>query len=382
MPITTDPVLIVGTGQTPYLRHPSPVVTTAGLLAKAAAEALAQSGLSRGDIDGLAVSSFTLAPDRAIDLAVKLGLRLRWIMDSGLGGASGIDMVQHARRAIESGDARNVLIVAGDRFNDDDFIDLVEHYNSSMEEDFEGLQGVGPNAIFALVTRLQMNKFGLTKADYGSLVCAQREWAARNPNAAYRSSLTLDDYLAAPLVADPLTTFDCVPVVAGANALVLATDREAAVMGILVLEVTASHNHDLHESDGLQTGLAVAAAELWQHCGLGPSDIDVMSLYDDYPAVVVAQLIDAGFIGGSDAAAGLRSLLTSGRILLNTSGGQLSAGQCGAGGGLHGVVEVARALAGQGQPLPFRARRGLVAGYGMLAYRYGACSNAALLEVS
>lgn len=113
--------------------------------------------------------------------------------------------------------------------------------------------------------------------------------------------------------------------------------------------VTAAHNEDLHEEDGLKTGLATVAAELWKQCGLGPPDVDVMSLYDDYPAMVVAQLIDAGFIEGRDASEGLRSLFAGRQSQLNTSGGQLSAGQCGA--GLRGVVKVARARAGQGPPL-------------------------------
>jgi hypothetical protein len=102
----------------------------------------------------------------------------------------------------------------------------------------------------------------------------------------------------------------------------------------------------------------------------------VLALYDDYPAVVVAQLIDAGFIGSDDTPSALNALLNSG-IALNSSGGQLSAGQCGAGGGLHGVVDACRALARRDG-----AGRAFVGGYGMVVHRFGACANAAALEIA
>ncbi|CAB4934461.1 MAG: thiolase family protein [Actinobacteria bacterium] len=372
---------ITGVGQTPYLRKPDADLTTEALLADAAQAALSEAGLRASDVDGLAVASFTLAPDRAIDLAAKLGLRLRWIMDSGLGGASGVDMLQHSSAAVRAGDARNILCLGGDCFTGDAFTRLINAYNRSMIEDFEGFTAFGPNAMFALLTTLQMSRLGLERADYGALVCRQRESAAAfNANAAYRTPLTIDDYLAAPVVAEPLTILDCVPVVSGANAITVGGAPTGA-SPVRIASVKASYNHDNHLGDGLTTGLSEAAGALWEATGWDPSEIDVLSLYDDYPAVVVAQLIDAGFIGSAsiskgDTATALRDLLLS-DLAINSSGGQLSAGQCGAGAGLHGVVDACRALVRLG-----RGGRAFVAGYGMVVHRFGACSNAAALEIA
>ncbi len=72
---------------------PDESITTHGLLAQAARAALARAGREPADIDGLGVSSFSLAPDRAINLAVRLGVRLRWLMDGGTGGSSAIDLL-------------------------------------------------------------------------------------------------------------------------------------------------------------------------------------------------------------------------------------------------------------------------------------------------
>ena len=66
---------------------------------------------------------------------------------------------------------------------------------------------------------------------------------------------------------------------------------------------------------------------------------------------------------------------------LNTSGGQLSAGQAGAAGGMIGLVEAVVQLLDQaGGRQVADARLAVVTGYGMVLYRYGACANAVVLE--
>src|SRR5260370_37008269 len=112
----------------------------------------------------------------------------------------------------------------------------------------------------------------------------------------------MEDYLAAPLVADPLSRYDCVPVVAGAQAIVIANpdrclDGRAPVR---VRAHRASFNYDNQEGDGLQTGISTFAGELWRGAGVGPEDIDVASVYDDYPTMVFAPLNDLGMIPGND----------------------------------------------------------------------------------
>jgi acetyl-CoA acetyltransferase len=364
---------ITGAAETAYRRHPDDEATTQVVLAEVARDALADAGVSRDEVDGLAVSSLTLTPDRAIDVAVRLGLRLRWIMDAGTAGASGVDMLQHAVRAVEAGDATHILILAGDVFGPGRFQAIAENYNRATRDHLAGIPSGGPNGAFALVTRRHMERHGLTRADYGRLVIAQRARASGNPNAAYRSPLTLQEYLEAPLVADPLCLFDCVPVVSGSNAIVVS----AGGGGVKMRAIEALHNADRHEGDGLRTGLADVASQLWDATGAGPTEMDVVAVYDDYPCVVLVQLEDLGF-GPPHA---VLDAIAEGELALNTSGGQLSAGQAGAAGGLHGLVEAVEQLRGQGGARQVvGARLALVTGYGMVAYRHGACANAVVLE--
>ena len=374
--------VIVGAGESPYARLAPAGTTTLGLLADAGRRALDDAGLTPRDVDGLAVGSFSLAPDHAIDVAWRLGLRVRWLMDSWTGGASGIDMLQHARRAVEAGDATNVLLLAGDVLDRAAWAQLVDEYNSATRDHLAGIPTGGPNTLFALLTRRHMERHDLRREDYGRIAVAQREWAMLNPGAAFRERLTLEEYLAAPIVAEPLGRYDCVPVVSGADAIVVSSTAAAGDPPVRIRSLRALHNADQQEGDGLATGLHEVAPELWDEAGYGPGDVEVVSVYDDYPAMVLVQLEDLGFVHGS-----VRSLIedeiATRRLPVNTSGGQLSAGHAGAAAGLHGLVEVVtqlRARAGERQ-LP-GAPRGLVSGYGMVAYRYGACAGAAMLEVA
>ncbi|RIJ00724.1 thiolase family protein [Achromobacter sp. K91] len=369
---------IVGVGETPSLRHPGPGTSTAGLMAEAIAQALRGAGLKPGDVDGLGVASFTLRPDRAIDLAWRLGLRLNWCMQDEMGGASAINLLRQAWLALQAGQAETIVLVAGDHFTGADFAGLVRGYNRSAQDYLSPLGCEGPNPLFAMLTQRQMARSGLAREDYGALCVAQRLWAAGNPNAAYRDPLSLAQYLAAPMVAPPLGRLDCVPVVSGACALVLSA-RPAGI-SVRLLASDARYNDDQQEGDGLQTGIAAFAPALWQRAGLGPEDMDVLSVYDDYPAMALAQLCDLGFASIDDLPGFIARRLATRDLPVNTAGGQLSAGQAGTAGGMHGLVEVARQLLGQAGERQVRgARHGVATGYGMVQLRYGMCANAAVL---
>ncbi|MGE8681326.1 MAG: thiolase family protein [Achromobacter marplatensis] len=370
---------IVSVGETPALRHPDASCSTAGLMAEAIGDALRGAGLTPADVDGLGVASFTLRPDRAIDLGWRLGLRLNWCMQDEMGGASAINLLRQAWLALEAGQARTIVLVSGDHFTGADFAGLVRGYNRSAQEYLSPLGCEGPNPLFAMLTQRQMARTGLRREDYGALCVAQRRWAADNPNAAYRQPLTLAQYLDAPLVAPPLGRLDCVPVVSGASALVLRAQPQGVCVRLIASD--ARYNDDQQEGDGLATGIAAFAPDLWRRAGLGPEDMDVISVYDDYPAMALAQLCDLGFARADDLPGFIARRIATRALPVNTAGGQLSAGQAGTAGGMHGLVEVSRQLLGQAgaRQLP-GLRHGVVTGYGMVQLRYGMCANAAVLS--
>jgi acetyl-CoA acetyltransferase len=371
---------IVAAAEAPYSRHPPDGTTTAALLADAFVRVLEAGGVGRGDVDGLGVASFTLAPDHAVDLAWRLGVRLRWAMEDPHGGVSALNLLQHALHAVESEEAANVVLLAGDHFRPGDFERLVSHYNRATSEHLAPIPTGGPNAQFALITQRHMARHGLDRPDYGAIPVSQRSWAALNPGAVYRGPLDIDAYLAAPLVAPPLGRYDCVPVVSGADA-ILVSRAQSSAPGVRARALRLSFNHDDQLGDGLATGLGSVAAEFWGEAGFGPDDVDLVSAYDDYPVLVLIQLEELGFVRDGDVRRFVRERLERDRWPLNTSGGQLSAGQAGAAGGMHGLVEVVRQLLGHaGERQVRNARRAVVTGYGMVVYLHGAAAAVVALE--
>ena len=159
------------------------------------------SGLAKQQIDGLCLSSFTLAPDGPAPFVQYVGLSPRFLEFLPTGGACGIMALRRAARAVQCGDADVVACIAGDTNGPDTFHDLVAQF-SSFSRDYVWPYGAGgPNESFALLTDHAMRRTGATREDFGKLCIAQRQWAQRNPLALLRDELTMEAYLAARPVA-------------------------------------------------------------------------------------------------------------------------------------------------------------------------------------
>jgi acetyl-CoA acetyltransferase len=375
---------IIGVGQSAYTRRPEPDQTALHFMRDAVVAALTDAQLDAKDVQGLAVASFSLAPDAAVDLAWKLGLSLRWILQDTNGGSSAMNMLGHALRGVETVAAETILVLGGDATGLAGYAKVAANFNTVTQKHLAPLGHGGPNGVYALVTSRQMKKYGLEKSDYGYIAVAQREWAAKNPYAVYRAPLTMDEYLAAPLVADPLSRYDCVPVIAGAQAMIVANPGRAPKgrPGVRVRAHRGSFNYDNQEGDGLATGISTFAKDLWREAHVQPGDIDVASIYDDYPTMVLAQANDLGLIPGNDLQRFARHTIGERRFPLNTWGGMLSAGQPGGpAGGLNGISEAVLQLQHRAGARQVRgARLAVATGYGMTMYRYGGTAAAAVLE--
>jgi acetyl-CoA acetyltransferase len=122
--------------------------------------------------------------------------------------------------------------------------------------------------------------------------------------------------------------------------------------------------------------------ELYAMAGVKPDDLDFVQTYDDYPVISMMQFEDLGFCRKGEGPDFVRQhdLTIDGSFPHNTSGGQLSVGQAGAGGAYLGVVEAMRQVLGQAGPTQVRdARIGLASGFGMINYDRGLASGAAIL---
>jgi acetyl-CoA acetyltransferase len=375
---------IVGAGEARYERHPATERRTETFIAEAVVAALHDAGIGRNEVDGFGMASFSLAPDHAIDLTWKLGMTVRWVMEDTNGGASGVNMLQHAVRAIEAGDAEVIVLAAGDRMEKREFHLMTDRYNRVARDVLAPLPLNGPNALFAFLTERYGRAHGLEREDFGCVPLAQRTWAGMNPGAVYRAPMALEEYLASVPIAPPLTRFDCVPIVSGGDAIVVTTEERAARMGrpsVGVRAIRALYNDDQQDGDGINTGFRRIRDDLWAAAGTRPEDLDAAFIYDDYPVMVLVQLGDLGLIPDMDVKRYLHRTLLEDLWPVNTSGGQLSAGQAGAAGGLHGLVEAVTQLRGEaGERQVPGAELALATGYGMVLHTHGSSHNAAVLE--
>lgn len=377
-------VALVAPTSIPYQRYS--IETAHWWIARALGTALRTAGMKPAELDGFSVSSFTLFPDTAVGLTQHLGLTPRWLDHIPMGGASGVISLRKAARAVQAGDAGIVACVAGDTNHIDSFRSLLSSFSRfAMDASYPYGYG-GPNANFALLTDRYMHEYGATREDFGRICVAQRHNALNNPGAVMKKPLTLEQYLDARPIADPIALFDCVMPCAGAEAFLVMTVEEAQRRNLPFATISgAIERHNAHASDPIQLrgGWTIDIDDLWSQAGCAPADIDLLQTYDDYPVISMMQIEDLGFCAKGTAAQFVRDhdLTVTGDFPHNTSGGQLSGGQAGAAGGFIGLVEAIRQVTGQAGPTQVAgASRAMVSGFGMINYDRGVCSSAAILQ--
>lgn len=343
------------------------------------------SGLAPADIDGLSVSSFTLAPDTTIGLTQHYGLSPRWLDHIPMGGASGVIALRKAARAVQAGDCDIAACVAGDTNHVDSFRRTLSTFSRFAQDAVYPYGSGGPNANFALIMSNYLARTGAAREDTAKLAVAQRENARAFPHALMKKPLTAEDYLKARAIADPIHLFDCVMPCAGAEAFLVLREDIARDLKLPFVRVLGSiERHNAFPDDAIQErgGWERDLDELYGMAGIKRGAVDFVQTYDDYPVISMMQLEELGLCekGGIVEFVRGNTFTTDGTCPHNTSGGQLSVGQAGCAGGYLGLVEAIRQLTDQALGGQVKdARTGLVSGFGMITYDRGLASCAALL---
>ena len=354
-------------------------------IGQALQELVRASGIEKEQIDGLTISSFSMAPDTAAGVTQHLGLSPRWLDHIPTGGASGVMALRRAARAVQAGDAEIVACIGADTNHVDSFRQTLGSFSNFARDATYPYGAGGPNSMFAFITAHYMQTCGAKREDFGRIAVDQRSNALKNPNALMKKPLSIEQYLSAKVISDPIHLFDCVMPCAGADAFLVMSEAKARELGLNhVLLRGAIERHNAYAADPvmLRGGWRVDRDDLYAQAGASPADMDFVQTYDDYPVIVMMQFEDLGFCEKGEGPSFVRSHSTTfdGSFPNNTSGGQLSVGQAGAAGGFLGMVEAIRQLTDEaGTRAVPDAQLGLVAGFGMVTYDRCLCTGAVIL---
>lgn len=376
-----DKIAIVGVGATRQGKLPGSTPVTLGT--EAFKLALEDSGLHKGQIDGLLTMPGTTSPEGSLNylrMGETLGIDPKYTGSMTMGGGTCGALIQNAAMAIESGMADYVACVFADTARTGNY----RFGRASGWGDSWGIWGMfGAAANSAMAASRHMALYGTTSRHLGNVAVACRKHASMNPNAVMRDRFTIEDHQASRMVVEPFHLLDCCLISDGGVSIILTSAERAKdlkqkpvlISGMGQAYTTQNMEREdwwyvPHQKDAL--------ARAYKMAGVGPKDIDVAQLYDNFTMSVILWLEHAGFCGvgeGGPFTEGGRIEL-GGQLPINTAGGNLSESYME--GWLH-AVEGVRQIRGQGGERQVKdAQTCLVTGRGMTLN----CSNAMILRAA
>ncbi len=320
-------IAVVGAAETTRLGV-IPDMSQIQLHADAALNAMTDAGLKPADIDGVAT-----AVETPQQIAHYLGITPSWVDGTSVGGCSFMIHVRHAAAAIASGLCRTVLITHGESGRSRIGAPPRSVPPSSLAGQFEQPFGpMGPPSLFPIPLLRYMKTYGVTHEQLAMVAVVQREWAANNPRATFRTRITVDDVLNSRMIAYPLRLLQCCLVTDGGGALILVGGERARdfpqkpvyVLGTgeSVETPMVSQMEDFTSSRAFR----VAGPEAFRSAGITHGDVDHLMIYDAFAHLPLYGLEDLGFVPRGEAGRFIaaRNTAPGGKLPLNTNGGGLS----------------------------------------------------------
>jgi len=281
-----------------------------------------------------------------------------------------------AARALRAGKAHvlvNVFAVAwatqrGDMLGGPGQFHAQERFKRNLEVPF----GWFPQPVyFASIARRHMHEYGTRSEHLGEIAVAFRRHANRHPGAVMHGrELSLEQYLARPMLCDPLRVEDCCLISDGGAAFVMTSPeraRDLAKPPVLATGVGEARSRTgtwwAQQPDFTATPQVFSAPRAFAMAGIAPGDVDVLTLYDPFTIAALMQIEDMGFCGKGEggpfvAEGNLR--FDGGSLPTNPHGGMLSHAYV---LGIAHVVETVRQLRGEAHAQVPGARVGAYGGY-------------------
>jgi acetyl-CoA C-acetyltransferase len=257
---------------------------------------------------------------------------------------------------LEVASGQSDIVLAGGVEKMTDGADVTETLATAADQEYEVYQGITFPGLYAMIANAHMHQYQTKREQLAAVAVKNHRNGAKNPNAQFRSEITIEKVLNSTLVADPLRLLDCSPVSDGAAAVILCSMDIAKKFTDSPVRVKASAQASdtiaLHSRESLTTLNSVvrAAEKAYKISNLKPENIDFAEVHDCFSIAEIVVTEDLGFFekgcGGSSVEEGLTSLET-GKIPINTSGGLKSKGHPVGATGVAQIIELYEQLQGK-----------------------------------
>jgi acetyl-CoA acetyltransferase len=348
------------------------------LQTEALAAALADAGLAKDEIDGIATSHGSPSGVDYDEFVTSAGLDISWASQSWSHGRWAATVLSGVALAIDAGLASCVAVVdtqttrrgyvrhLGGLGGGHTKEGLRDCGGGHGEWDIHGLDT--PGAATALVAQAYFDRYGATPDDLATIAVTFREHANKNPMAVMRDKiLTRDDYFAEPPIAGPFRRADYCLSSEGSVCLIVARDdraRDGSRPPVVIAGMDGVHgsreDFALFGRPGLPIApgfpldadrLGRARPAVYAMAGVARDDIDGLYMYDSFSSNLWMVLERFGFCKEGEAPAYVRDvgIGLSSRMPVNTNGGLMSEAHLSGYGHLIEMVRQLRGDAGQRQ---------------------------------
>jgi acetyl-CoA C-acetyltransferase len=281
---------------------------------------------------------------------------------------------------VSGGFADAALVVGVERLSHLDTLTSTSYFSIAADYPFETRNGATFPGLYATLATAYRKEYSTTPEMLGSIAIKNHANGARNPHAHFQKEISMETYLASPMIASPLRLYDCCPFSDGAAAIVVAAKdavpKPAAEPLVVRASVRAGAVTDMQDRPDL-LGLPstrVAAAKAFRSAKMEPKEIDFLEVHDCFTIAEALALEDMGFVPkGAGARLALDGVTArDGALPVNPSGGLKAKGHPVSATGASQVVEIFEQVNGlaKGREVP-RTRTALAHNVGATG---GSCS--------
>ena len=326
-------------------------------------KALEDAGLTKNDVEGLFTASSSIR-NSGLNLADYLDMYPKYVDNTTVGGGSFEFHLSHALTAIAAGRINCAVITysslarSGGVSVGTGGVARFGHPRLDPSPDsFEELYGLTTVGLYAMIAQRHMHLYGTTSEQLAEVAVAIRKHASMNPEALFRTPITVDDVVNARVISSPLHLLDCCVITDGGGAVVVASPELARNCKQSPVWVLGVGEALAHQGAGKRNLMEIAAKQsttpAFDMAGGTHKDIDMAMIYDSFTITVIETLEDLGFCKkgeGGDFVSGGR-LEIGGELPINTDGGGLSSNHPGM-RGIFLLLEATRQLRHQFEGTP------------------------------